>query len=94
MNNFLDSFLDSKFVEVFMKGMFAILIGGTIAATIAFPILFFCDYKSEKITLTKNNWACTEYREVKRHTFINTGKVMIPVTTTSDECINYKRSEK
>lgn len=42
---------------------------------------------SDKITLTKNNWECTEYRMTPILTIV--GKV--PVTQYVNECQNYKR---
>lgn len=47
---------------------------------------------SETFTLKKSEWQCiaTEPRTVT--TYIQSGKILVPITTTYDECTQYKRN--
>jgi len=45
-------------------------------------------------TLKKSEWVCAQSHPVTTTTYIMTGKVLVPVTNTHQECDQYNRSNR
>lgn len=45
--------------------------------------------RSPKIELNKNEWTCTHNHQVTTTTYVLAGKVLVPITETSNICDNY-----
>ena len=52
------------------------------------------DGKSPTITLKKSEWMVTHTRPITTTTYILSGKVLIPLTTTTEEPDQYTRIDK
>ena len=66
---------------VFITLLVAILVAAGIAST-----------NSPTITLTKSAWTCTKTAEKDVTTYVKTGSVMTPVTSTVQDCIQYEKN--
>ena len=61
---------------------------------LALPVLGYAWWKqsnSPTFTLYKNQWACTNMQRVPITTYVQSGNVMVPVTTYADECHQWSR---
>lgn len=62
---------------------------------VGLPIMLYAAYqdsKSPTFSLRKDRWECTESEQRTHTTFVMSGKVMIPITTTENHCLQW--SEK
>ena len=46
------------------------------------------------ITIKKAEWICTQAVKRSSTTYVQTGQVMNPITTTYDDCVQYTRIAK
>jgi hypothetical protein len=59
---------------------------------VGIPLLlygFYLDSKRPGFSLKKDDWVCLGHKQVKSTQYVLVGKVMVPQTFTSDECINW-----
>ena len=70
-----------------------IFLGGTFICIIGFFIfLMFTDLpKQETIELPTHEWKCTEFTKVMQIQNLVVGKVLIPQTSYTTVCVNYKK---
>ena len=65
-----------------------------LAVFIGLPMMLYAEWqqsKSPTFTLHKNEWACTQMQRVPITTYVTSGKVMVPITTYSDECHQWSK---
>ena len=55
------------------------------------PICFFMDAKSPTFSLKKDEWACVKTHRKPTTTYIQSGKVLVPVARHQDVCDVYSR---
>jgi hypothetical protein len=63
------------------------LIAGATVSTIV-------DAEQPTITIKKADWTCTQAVKRSSTTYVQTGQVMNPITTTYDDCVQYTRIAK
>ncbi len=49
------------------------------------------DAQSPTISIRKDQWECTKSVDVTTTTYVQSGKVLVPMTITSQECTTYVR---
>ncbi len=52
------------------------------------------DAERPTITIKKDDWTCTQAVKRSSTTYVQTGQVMNPITTTYDDCVQYTRIAK
>jgi hypothetical protein len=62
----------------------SVLIAGLIVGTIV-------ESEQPTITIKKADWNCTQAVKRSSTTYVQTGQVMNPITTTYDDCVQYTR---
>lgn len=69
------------------------LMVGAVAAVVLFlialPFIIYADMQAERFALKKAEWACSASVERPITTYIQSGNVMIPVTTYSKHCTQW-----
>lgn len=53
------------------------------------PFAIYAEYKAEKFSLKKDEWSCTASVERPTTTYIQSGNVMVPITTYSKHCTQW-----
>lgn len=69
-----------------------LLIGITVFVVGAIGALIYYGYQdshSPTISLKKSEWTCTHSHRVTTTTYVMSGKVIVPITTTDNICDNY-----
>lgn len=68
------------------------LIGVPAALVIgALPYGLYLDSSGPTIELQKSEWSCTRAHKETTTSYVMSGKVMVPITTTDDVCDAYER---
>jgi hypothetical protein len=71
-----------------------VLIIAIVLLILALPFILHATWKQSKsptFTLHKNEWACTNMQRIPITTYIQSGNVMVPVTTYSNECHQWSK---
>ena len=77
-----------------MKVVIWICLIALIAIIIGLPFFiygFYIQSTSPIFSLYKNQWNCTQSKNVTTTTYNLVGKVMVPITSTHEECIQYTK---
>ena len=53
------------------------------------PFLIWADSKAERFSLKKDRWECSKSIQVPTTTYVQTGNVMVPITTYSTQCTQW-----
>lgn len=91
LSNWLDDCID-KFIDI---GMPFIFVGGMlliVGIVIFFVVVAYISAQSPSFELRKDQWSCTATVVVPTTIYVESGKVLMPVTTTHNECTNWKRN--
>ena len=67
---------------------FVLFIVGVLALAI---YVEFTKAQSPTIALRKTEWECTGTRQESTTTYVQSGKVMVPITTYHDVCVEYTK---
>lgn len=71
-----------------------IVIAALLSAVIGLPVAGYFWWQASQsptLTLTKSEWACTQSQTVPITTYVQSGTVMIPLTTYTKECHQWSR---
>ena len=83
-NSVLDWLFDNVMPWIMNLAIVAIVL--LIAAA---PFAIYAEYKAEKFYLRKDEWACTASVERPITTYVQSGNVMVPITTYSKHCTQW-----
>lgn len=73
-------------------GICAALVGPLAALLAAAPFALIAHESGPKLaTLLQSDWQCTAAHQETTTSYVQTGKVMVPVTSTSNVCDSYGR---
>lgn len=53
------------------------------------PFAFYAEYTAEKFSLKKDEWVCSASVERASTTYVQSGNVMVPITTHSKHCTQW-----
>lgn len=76
--------LQESFVEVILVGLVVVSVVSVLWATLQPEPPFY--------SLTKTEWTCTETKVEKHVRLQPAGKVTIPISTSREVCVSYKRN--
>lgn len=82
----LVDFVDDYFVPVFIVVMMLCTVG----LFVGLGYYIYDETMAETFTLRKDSWTCTESVPVQTTTYNHVGGTMIPMTTTSYRCVNWR----
>jgi hypothetical protein len=69
-----------------------LLIGWPLAVIVGIlPWAAYADSQDPHISLNKTEWVCTARHSMTTTTFVMSGKVMVPITSTHQVCDQYNR---
>lgn len=69
----------------------SVLIGGVVLLIGFLGYSGYVQSKTPTFTLYKNQWACTNLQTIPITTYMQSGNVMVPITTYSQECHQWSR---
>ena len=79
------------YFEHIVPWIILVFIGGVVLA-VPFAIYgWYQDSKSPTMALKKSEWACTQLQTIPITTYVQSGKVMIPITTYTKQCNQWNR---
>lgn len=80
----LEWMIDRIFPWLMILGIIALVV---IVALLPFSL--YAEYKAEKFSLKKDDWACSASVERASTTYVQSGNVMVPLTTYSKHCTQW-----
>ena len=83
----LDWFIDNVFGWLLIGGIVILAVIIVIA-----PIAIYADSQRPEFSLKKDEWTCTQFVERASTTYVQSGNVMVPITSYSKHCTQW--SEK
>jgi hypothetical protein len=67
----------------------SLLLIAFILLLIALPFMIYADSKAERFSLRKDAWECSASVQIPTTTYIQSGNVMVPMTTYSKHCTQW-----
>lgn len=78
-------FLMDKVMPWFVGLILVVAVG----MVLLIPVALYAEYKAEKFYLRKDQWTCTASRLETSTTYIQSGNVMVPITSTHKHCTQW-----
>lgn len=72
-----------------MPWLMSAAIVAVVLFVVALPFLIYADYKAERFALRKDEWLCSASVERPSTTYIQSGSVLVPITTYSKHCTQW-----
>lgn len=90
----MDDLFDFVMEKLVTPAVALIVAAALLFLLVGLPMLAYKDWKASKsptFTLRKSEWACTNVQTIPVTTYVQTGKVMLPVTTNTKVCHQWSR---
>lgn len=85
--------LGEKFMEWTFDNIFPWLAGSAIVFVVILivlaPFAIYAEYKAEKFSLRKDEWNCTASVERASTTYVQSGNVLLPITSYNKQCTQW-----
>lgn len=85
-SNILDWMLDHTVPWLLILGIVILVLMVIVA-----PFAWYAESKAERFALRKDEWTCTQSHERALTTYVQSGSVMVPLTTYSKECDQWSK---
>lgn len=76
-------------MEHVVTWLVTLLIVGVVVVLIVAPFAIYADMKAERFSLRKDEWSCSASVERPVTTYIQSGNVMIPITSYTKHCTQW-----
>ncbi len=85
--------LADRIIDWFMDNVMGwfLIIGIVLIAAfvLILPFALYAEYTAEKFSLKKDEWQCTASVERSSTTYVQSGSVLLPITTYSNHCTQW-----
>lgn len=75
--------------ENIVTWLVCLVIVAVVLLVIALPFLIYADSQAERFALRKDEWTCSASIERATTTYVQSGNVMVPITTHSKHCTQW-----